>query len=719
MFTSRIRALPRHSRRRCCLGMRPFIYDGDAPLAERRAQALTIDQDQLRDLMGDADLRELLDASAIEEVEEQLQALDENCRAKSVDGVHDLLLRLGDLSRVELDRRTVGVDVDAVVAKLIRARRALEIQLLGEKRLIAIEDAAKFRDALGIPLPPGVPKAFLEPGVEPQLEILKRYARTHGPFTVDEAAARFGWNAQTVQSWLRALVHFGRLLEGNFRPGGVHREWCDAEVLRTIRRKSLARLRKQVEPVEQQTLARMATHWHGCLHRRRGLDAVLDAVEQLQGSPLPASVIEREILPARVAGYQASDLDTLIGAGEVVWCGVEPIGETDGRIALYLADKIAELHTPSTTKLQVEPSENPLGEKQQKILELLATRGAMFFGALHEAVGGGFPGETIDALWGLVWAGRVTNDTFHALRAYMARRASARSSSRQHVQSNFRSRRTLPPSAQGRWTLVDPADAELISPTIQSHAIALQLLKRHGVVTRETMGLESIAGGFSAVYDVLKALEEAGRVRRGYFVAGLGGAQFVLPSAIDLLRSLRSDRTPEKPEMFCLAATDPANLYGSVLRWPVTSTIGELATSSEETADSEPAKEGNTRMLARVVGARIILRNGELVAYMRRNNPNLIVFLAADEPDRSHMARDLANFLVELGQQDLLAQGSGRPAGLLLATVNDVPIAEHFLSRFLLDAGFTASPMGFHLRRSLLAPIAHESARSAPSREVQ
>ncbi len=507
-------------------------------------------------------------------------------------------------------------------------------------------------------------------------------------------------------------------MEGNFRPGGIHREWCDAEVLRTIRRKSLARLRKQVEPVEQQTLARMATHWHGCLHRRRGLDAVLDAIDQLQGAPLPASVIEREILPARIAGYQASDLDTLIGAGEVVWCGVEPIGEADGRIALYLADKIAELHAPAVAKLATDPLENPLGVKQQQILDLLATRGAMFFSSLHEAVGGGFPGETIDALWELVWTGRVTNDTFHALRAYMARRAITRSSSRQHVQSNFRSRRTLAPSAQGRWTLVDSADLDPISPTIRSHAVALQLLKRHGVVTRETMGLENIAGGFSAVYDVLKALEESGRLRRGYFVDGLGGAQFALPSAIDLLRSLRADRTPEKPEMLCLAATDPANLYGAVLRWPPSSPVDEM-TTGQGTVGVEPLREGNTRTLARAVGARIVLRNGALVAYMRRNNPNLIVFLAAEEPNRSHVARDLANFLAELGQQDLQAQNSGRPAGLLLATVNDVPIAEHFLARFLLDAGFHASPMGFHLRRSLLAPIAHSSAGAAPSREVQ
>jgi ATP-dependent Lhr-like helicase len=232
------------------------------------------------------------------------------------------------------------------------------------------------------------------------------------------------------------------------------------------------------------------------------------------------------------------------------------------------------------------------------------------------------------------------------------------------------------------------------------------------------MSLENIAGGFSAVYDVLKALEESGRVRRGYFVAGLGGAQFALPSAIDLLRSLRTDRAPEKPEMLCLAATDPANLYGSVLRWPSTSITGEVA-ASQGTRDAALAREANTRILARAVGARVILRNGELVAYMRRSNPNLTVFLAPDEPDRSHVARDLANFLVELGQQDLQTQGSSRVAGLLLATVNDVPIAEHFLARFLLDAGFHSSPMGFHLRRPLLSPIMKEPAGSASTREVQ
>lgn len=701
-----------------------FIYDGDAPLAERRAQALTIDQDQLRDLMGDADLRELLDASAMEEVEEQLQSITENYRAKNIDAIHDLLLRIGDLTRAELAVRTIGIDLDAVLQKLVRARRALEIKILGGRRFIAIEDAGRFRDALGVPLPPGVPKAFLEIMPEPHLEILKRHARTHGPFTLNDVSARFGWKPQIVQGWLRALVHAGRLVEGDFRPGGVHREWCDAEVLRTIRRKSLARLRKQVEPVEQNTMARMATHWHGCMHRRKGMDAILDAIDQLQGAPLAASQIEREILPARVQGYQPGDLDTLIAAGEVVWCGVESLGESDGRLAMFLADALPELR--GTVAGQKSPSElrNPLEEKQRQIIELLTARGAMFFGAIHDALGGGFPGETLDALWGAVWQGLVTNDTFHALRAYMARRSTSRGAHRQHIQSNFRSRRTAPPSAQGRWSLVvasglsrssmaTPDGVAAVEPrtaTERSHALALQLLKRHGVVTRETMALENIAGGFSAVYDVLKALEETGRVRRGYFVAGLGGAQFALPAAVDLLRSLRANPEPEKPEMIALAATDPSNLYGSVLRWPASSSLGD---------DKLPASDMHSRTLSRTVGARVILRNGELVAYMRRNNPNPIAWLPADEPARSHAARDLAVFLAELGQRQLHAENGERPTGMLIVTVNDVLVQEHFLARFLLDAGFQASPLGFNLRRVWIGQDPREASPPAISRGLQ
>ncbi len=317
-----------------------YIYDGDAPLAERRAQALSIDQDQLRELMGDADLRELLDINAIEETEEQLQCVADTYRARNMDGVHDLLLRLGDLTRAELRLRCVTDEVADTVGKLMRARRVLEVHVAGEKRLIAVEDAARYRDALGVPLPPGLPSAFLQETPHALVDLVRRFARTHGPFTTHNAAARFDLPAESVEAVLQRLVQSGKVVEGGFRPGGIHREWCDDEVLRAIRRRSLARLRKEVEPVEQRTLARLFTRWQGVVQPRRGLDALLDVVENLQGAPLPASILETEILPARLAGYKPADLDTLVAAGEVVWVGLDPIGERDGRIGLYLAEKL-------------------------------------------------------------------------------------------------------------------------------------------------------------------------------------------------------------------------------------------------------------------------------------------------------------------------------------------------------------------------------------------
>jgi ATP-dependent Lhr-like helicase len=660
-----------------------YIYDGDAPLAERRAQALSIDQEQLRDLLGDADLRELLDANAISEIEEQLQSLGDTQRARSADGIHDLLLRLGDLTRDELTRRIASPDLMDGLDRLLRARRLLELKISGEKRLIAVEDAARYRDALGIPLPPGLPTSLLHPVAAPVLELIRRFARTHGPFTTQEPAARFALPASVVEGELRSLLLDGRVVEGGFRPGGVHREWCDAEVLRLIRRKSLARLRKEVEPVEQQMLARLGTHWQGVLQRRRGLDALLDTIEALQGTPLPASLLETSILPARLERYSPGDLDTLIAAGEVVWCGFDPLGEHDGRIGLYLADKLTTLLPKRVVNADEETP------REQALLAQLCSGGASFFAQLHDAAGGGYPGETLDALWNLVWRGTVTNDTFHALRAYAAKPASSRPAKRQHNRPAFRSRRTTPPSALGRWTLL-PDTSVTVSATEWSHAIALQLLNRYGIVTRESIAQENLPGGFSAIYDVLKALEESGRIRRGYFVAGLGATQFALPSAVDLLRSLRSNPPPVRPEMLVLAATDPANPYGSVLRWP------QIA--------AEPESTDGTRALTRSVGASVILRNGNLVAYLRRINPNLQVFLPEDEPDRTNAARDLAEFLSIFGQDEIRKNESGHRSGLLLATVNGLPTHLHWFARFLQEVGFQPAPMGFHLRRALTSP---------------
>jgi ATP-dependent Lhr-like helicase len=687
-----------------------YIYEGDAPLAERRAQALSIDQEQLRELLGDADLRELLDADAIAEVEDQLQALLDNQKARGADGIHDLLLRLGDLNRAELLRRLAAPDVAIHTERLLRANRLLEIKIAGEKRLIAVEDAARYRDALGIPLPPGLPKALLAPVAQPVLELVRRYARTHGPFTQAEVAKRFGLSSQQVDAPLRSLLLDGRVVEGGFRPGGVHREWCDAEVLRLVRRKSLARLRKEIEPVEQQILARLNTHWQGVLQRRRGLDSLLDTIENLQGTPLPASLVETSILPARLASYAPGQLDTLIAAGEVVWIGLDALGEHDGRIALYLADRMRELLPPVRQNALAAVDPTP---KEQAILGQLERGGAMFFAQLHEALGGGYPGETLDALWTLVWRGLITNDTFHALRAYTTRSSTGRQPKRSHSSgaqaAAFRSRRTTPPSAQGRWSLVPLAEsaATPTAATNWSHAIANQLLARYGVLTRESVVLENLPGGFSAVYEVLKAMEESGRVRRGYFVAGLGATQFALPSAVDLLRSLRQQPRLEKPEMVLLAATDPANPYGATLRWPNVD-----ATAAE--ADTQP------RSLTRSVGASVVLRNGELVAYLRRGNPHLQVFLPAEEPEHSHVARDLSQYLVQITQEEMRQREADRSAGLLINEINGQPAGAHFLARFLQDAGFQAAPNGFNVRRTLLPAWAGDpSALAAKSPEVQ
>ncbi len=682
-----------------------YIYDGDAPLAERRAQALSIDQDQLRELMGDADLRELLDVSAIEETEEQLQCVADTYRARNMDGVHDLLLRLGDLTRVELRLRCVTDEVAETAAKLMRARRVLEVQVAGERRLVAVEDAARYRDALGVPLPPGLPSAFLQETPNALTDLLRRFARTHGPFTTNEVAARFGLSSGSVETVLQALVQSGKVVEGGFRPGGVHREWCDNEVLRAIRRRSLARLRKEVEPVEQRTLARLFTRWQGVVQPRRGLDALLDVIENLQGAPLPASILETEILPARLLGYKPADLDTLIAAGEVIWVGLDPIGERDGRIGFYLAEKVSALWPispaqPAEKVLRDEDGKTVapsslVANRETEIVEYLKRHGASFFQDLHDGVGGGYPGETLEALWSLVWKGLLTNDGIAALRSYCERPAASSSrkpARRVNQQAVFRSRRTTPPTAQGRWALNGVAFAAERSATEWSYAMARQLLTRYGVVFRETAHAENLPGGFSAIYDVMKTLEESGKIRRGYFAADLGATQFAMPAAVDLLRSLRVQQDPDKVEMLQLAATDPANPYGALMRWPAAPDAGSSLTRS--------------------VGARVILCDGALVAYLRRGNPNVQVFLPEEEPQRSHVARSLAEFLVGRVQGERGEADAGR-AGMLISTVNGAAVAESVMARFLLDAGFAAGAMGFNVRRNLPPLPGHGSGMRA------
>jgi ATP-dependent helicase Lhr and Lhr-like helicase len=653
-----------------------YIYDGDAPLAERRAQALSIDQAQLRELLGDAELRELLDADALAEVERQLQHLDPEHHARSVDGVHDLLLRLGDLTPDEIEARS-RIDAPPALAELFRARRAITVHIGGEPRMLPVEYAGRYRDALGVPLPVGLPESLLIHSPQATQDLARRYARTHGPFTTSDFSARYALGRATAAAILKDLAASGRLLEGEFRPGGAGREWCDPDVLQSIRRRSLARLRKQVEPVDPAVFGRLLTSWQGVARRRLGLDALLDAIENLQGAPLPASIFESEILAARVEDYNPSDLDALTAAGEVVWCGLEPLGDRDGRLALYLTD-----HLP---RLRRNAAPVDLSPRERAIVAHLESEGASFFAALHEQAGGGYPGETVDALWDLVWKGVITNDTFHALRAF-TRPPERRQ--RKPVRRSFRSRRAAPPSAEGRWSLIQDRAGVQVSPTEWSAATAQQLLARYGVLTREVAAAEGIIGGFSAVYDVLKAMEDAGRIRRGYFVGGVGATQFALPAALELLRSLREP--PEEAETVVLSATDPANPYGTMLKWPAT---GE----SDGTGGRGPT---------RTVGSLVVLVNGSIAAYISRGGRQLLVYLPEDEPARSVVGRALASRLAGLARAE---DGGG---GLLVAEINGAPASDHPFAPYLAGAGFSPSAMGFQMRRPP-SPLASASLAEA------
>ncbi len=434
-----------------------------------------------------------------------------------------------------------------------------------------------------------------------------------------------------------------------------------------------------MEPVEPAALGRALLAWHGIPRRRSGLDAVLDAVEKLQGAPLPASALESEILPARVEGYLPGDLDALAADGEVLWVGLEAVGARDGRVALFLADALPRL-------LPAPAGPAPDGERERRILDHLSSRGASFFPELHAAAGGGFAPETVDALWALVWSGLVTNDTFQVLRAFTeapARRERARHAVRPPGPGGYRSRLAAPPSAGGRWTLVEARRAQAggpVTPTAWSAATAHQLLARHGVLTRGAVLAEGVPGGFGAVYEVLRHLEEAGRIRRGYFVGGVGAMQFALPAALDAVRAAREP--PERPAAAVLAAVDPANPYGAALDWP----------PSPDAADA--------RRPARAVGSRVVLVDGAPALYLPAAHglQELLAWLPEQEPERSRVGLAVAHAVL-----DLAREAKERFEGVRIDEINGMPAAAHPLAAYLARAGFGPSGTGLLLPRRVAA----------------
>jgi ATP-dependent Lhr-like helicase len=624
-----------------------FMYEGDAPLAERRAQALSLDRSLLAELMGREELRELIDPDALGEIELELQLLTENRQARSPDELHDALRVLGDLSLDEVAGRIAErANARTWVDHLVGERRALSVKVAGDERFIAAEDAARYRDALGTALPPGIPESFLVPVDDPLRDLVARFARTHGPFVAPEIGERLGLGVAVVEQTLARLKAESRVIEGEFRPEGTGLEYIEVEVLRRLRRRSLAALRREIEPAPPVALARFGLAWQGVGRSAQGsggADALYRVIEQLQGAPIPASVLESQVLSSRLSGYSPSLMDELGASGEITWCGAGPLGSSDGWICLAL--------TGSAEMILPPPLEEGLSDDALRIKEALAGQGALFFRQIGEAVGSTDDAELLLALWELVWAGWVTNDTLAPLRALTG------GGTRRQIRSGRRRRgpamllRTGPPAGAGRWSLTAAREPSM---TRKMHALADQLLHRHGIVTRGVVGAERISGGFSALYTVLKAMEESGRCRRGYFVEGLGGAQFALPGAVDRMRSLaelaRSDIHTE-----VLAATDPANPFGAALPWP--------------------DRDGGHRA-GRKAGAFVVLVGGDLAVYVERGGKTLLSY--TDDPDVLRPAVDAL----------ALAARDGSLGKLHVEKTDGEPVSDSTFARALVEAGF-------------------------------
>ncbi|HMH92861.1 MAG TPA: DEAD/DEAH box helicase, partial [Streptosporangiaceae bacterium] len=664
----------------------------------------------------------------------ELQRLTPERACRDAEGVADLLRSIGPVSAAEVAERSQDPAAAAGwLADLARQRRALEFRIAGEARWAAIEDAGRLRDALGVPLPPGVPAAFTEPVPDPLSDLVARYARGHGPFLTADLAQRYGLGVAVVTGALRRLAAEGRVAEGEFLPGRRGTQWCDTSVLRTLRRRCLAKLRKEAEPVPPSALARFLPAWQNAasgapangskggsagLGRRASADAVYEAIDQLAGAAMPASALETLILPGRVPGYQPAMLDELTAAGEVVWSGAGGLPGGDGWVALAPADT-APLLLPG-------PGEITLTPLHEAVLAALDGGGGMFFRMLADRAAALLPdgarGEATDAavaaaIWDLVWAGRITNDTLAALRTVLgtgrpvagggpaaqapARRTAVRPGARGRGRGGFgrpaMPSRTGPPTVTGRWSLVPPADPDA---TRRLHALARTLLDRHGILIRGAVAAERVPGGFAAIYPVLRAMEDAGQCRRGYFVEGLGAAQFALPGAVDRMRALAAEAGPGEtpadpwaraggegagwpapgflrndnhlapaPSMTVLAAGDPANPFGAALPWP-----------------ERPGEAPGGHRPGRKAGSLVVLAGGELVLYVERGGKTLLSW-SSDPAVLRPAAAALAG-----------AARGGALGRLTIERADGSAVQDSPLAQALEEAGFRPTPRGLRLR---------------------
>ncbi|WP_292785984.1 MULTISPECIES: ATP-dependent helicase [unclassified Microbacterium] len=651
-----------------------FMYEGDSPLAERRAAALSVDPALLGELLGTVELRELLDPDVIAQFEREAQRLDPERRARGLEGVADLLRLLGPLDADEVAARldpesTNGATAATLLDDLVTARRAIPVTIAGVSRVAAIEDAGRLRDALGAALPTGIPVAFLEPLADPLGDLVARHARTHGPFTTAAVAERFGLGTAVARHTLQRLETNGRLTSGYFLPtaagSGDDIEWCDTEVLRRLRMRSLAAIRGSVEPVSPEAYARFLPDWQHLGRPLEGIDGVLTVIEQFAGVPIPASAWESLVLPSRVRDYSPAMLDELTAAGEVIWSGHGTLPGRDGWVSLHPAD-LAPFTLP-------DPDAEIAAESlEARLLAALAAGGAYFAAQLKEMTGAENEQSVLEALWSLTWSGHVTNDTFAPIRSLLTGGSQAhkvkRRAPRARTYRGMSLTRTAPrpTSIGGRWSLLPEVETD---PARRATVTAGLLLDRYGVVTRGAVQSEGVPGGFAQAYRVLAGFEEAGHCRRGYVIEKLGAAQFAASATVDRLRTYAGLADPPPRKAVTLAATDPANPYGAALGWP--------------------KLEGVSHRPGRKAGGLVVLVDGALVLSLERGGRTVLCF-TDDEEVLQAAAADLAT-----------TARDRRLDTLTVEKVNGEGVYGTILGRALQEAGFVQTPRGFTLRKAV------------------
>lgn len=676
-----------------------FMYEGDSPLAERRAAALSVDPALLGELLGTVELRELLDPAVIVQFEREVQRLDPERRARGLEGVADLLRLLGPLDADEVAARlepATGATADlpptdtaaatgegtgdaapsasrndaaAHLDALVAGRRAISVTIAGTTRIAAIEDAGRLRDALGAALPTGIPVAFLEPLADPLGDLVARYARTHGPFTTEALATRLGIGAAVARHTLQRLEHSGRLTSGYFLPeasgSGSETEWCDTEVLRRLRMRSLAAIRGSVEPVSAEAYARFLPDWQHLHRPLEGIDGVLTVIEQFAGVPIPASAWESLVLPSRVRDYSPALLDELTAAGEVVWSGHGTLPGRDGWVSLHPAD-LAPFTLP-------EPDDEIAADAlEARVLAALGAGGAYFAAQLREMTAAENEQSVLDALWNLTWAGRVTNDTFAPIRSLLAGGSQAHRVPRRAPRTRAYRGMSLarpaprPSSVGGRWSLLPEIETDAAR---RATVTAGLLLDRYGVVTRGAVQAEGVPGGFAQAYRVLAGFEEAGHCRRGYVIERLGAAQFAASATVDRLRTFAGLADPPPRTAVTLAATDPANPYGAALGWP--------------------RRDDVSHRPGRKAGGLVVLVDGALVLYLERGGRTVLSFSDDGEVLRAAAA-------------DLVATSRARRLDTLtVEKVDGEGVYGTELATALQEAGFVATPRGYTLRKAI------------------